>query len=409
MEEPGKGKQKIPGGDNKQPQQTILNKNQKRGKHTTQGRKECSNKRTKEPAAKVGSLEDPKRRRRTTQDEVQFRRDFGAWETRFWILPTKIAVEGGAGMGLFAARNYAKGESLVVCMGEDIGPADELPTVDTLKGQSQHTLQIKKRLIRNRLIDGLHGASCAQFINSAYHLNRGNNVNFTDTGNIVAGKKGLCAGEELLMGYKIGFWNGIQRAKKWRDENPEASARLDVEAVERDKQRRIPRVEVPPEKKEKNKKRTDEEHTHMEGEATSELDGPTDTTATEAVNESGAAKAKAKVVGRADDNRGDRRGTETENGRDSDVADNESRHTTEAMHRKEGPNIKLNNNKRPRCTDKKENNQRSQPTEGAQNKNNNIDTDTERSIKKTRKRLRTDSVSNHYGDKGQVGDMYGTR
>ena len=60
VEGPGKGKQKIPGGDNKQPQQTILNKKQKRGKYTTQGRKECSNKRTKEPAAKVGSLEDPK-------------------------------------------------------------------------------------------------------------------------------------------------------------------------------------------------------------------------------------------------------------------------------------------------------------------------------------------------------------
>jgi len=50
------------------------------------------------------------------------------------------------------------------------------------------------------------------------------------------------------------------------------------------------------------------------------------------------------VVGRADNNRGDRRVTETKNGRDSDVADNEPRHTTEAMHRKEGPNIKLNNN-----------------------------------------------------------------
>jgi len=167
-------------------------------------------------------------------------------------------------------------------MGEDIGPADELPTVNTLKGQSQHTLQIKKRWIGNRLIDGLHGASCAQFINSAYHLNRGNNVNFKDTGNIVAGKKGLCAGEELLMGYnKIGFWNGIlHRAQKWRDENRKASARLDVEAVERDKQRRIPQVEVPPEKKEENKEGTDEEHTDMEGEVTSELNDPTDTMAT---------------------------------------------------------------------------------------------------------------------------------
>ena len=68
------------------------------------------------------------------------------------------------------------------------------------------------------------------------------------------------------MGYKIAFWNGIHRAKRWRDENPKAAARLDVEAVERDKQRRIPRVEVPPERKEENKEVTDEEHTHMEGE-----------------------------------------------------------------------------------------------------------------------------------------------
>jgi len=46
------------------------------------------------------------------------------------------------------------------------------------------------------------------------------------------------------------------------------TARLDVEAVKRDKQRRIPRVEVPPAKKEENKEGTDEEHTHMEGEVT---------------------------------------------------------------------------------------------------------------------------------------------
>ena len=37
-EGPGKGKQKIPGGDNKQPQQTILNKKQKRGKYTHDAR-----------------------------------------------------------------------------------------------------------------------------------------------------------------------------------------------------------------------------------------------------------------------------------------------------------------------------------------------------------------------------------
>ena len=97
---------------------------------------------------------------------------------------------------------------------------------------------------------------------------------------------------------------GVQSAEQWCSSQSQPQpqlryqqARLDVEAVERDKQRRIPRVEVPPEKKEENEEGTDEEHTHMEGEATSELGGPTDTTATEAVNESGAAKAK--VVGGA--------------------------------------------------------------------------------------------------------------
>jgi len=36
----GQGETKDNRGDNKQPQQTILNKKQKRGKYTTQGRKE---------------------------------------------------------------------------------------------------------------------------------------------------------------------------------------------------------------------------------------------------------------------------------------------------------------------------------------------------------------------------------
>jgi len=59
----------------------------------------------------------------------------------------------------------------------------------------------------------------------------------------------------------------------------------------------------------------------MEGEVTSELDAPTDATVMEAVNESGAAK----VVGRADDDRGDRRATQRHRerkaeGTDSDVA-----------------------------------------------------------------------------------------
>ena len=48
-------------------------------------------------------------------------------------------------------------------------------------------------------------------------------------------------------------------------------------------------MEVPPKKKEEHKEGTDEEHTDMGGEVTSKLDAPTDTTAMEAVNESGPA------------------------------------------------------------------------------------------------------------------------
>ena len=66
-------------------------------------------------------------------------------------------------------------------------------------------------------------------------------------------------------------------------------------------------MEAPPEqKKEENKGGTDDEHTDMEDEVISEPDAPTDTTATEAVNEGIAA---------TEDNRGDRRKTETQNGR----------------------------------------------------------------------------------------------
>ena len=61
-------------------------------------------------------------------------------------------------------------------------------------------------------------------------------------------------GEELLMGYKIGIWNGMHRAQKWRHESPKASARLDEEAVERDTQRRIPRVKSHLRKKKKIRK-----------------------------------------------------------------------------------------------------------------------------------------------------------
>jgi len=107
----------------------------------------------------------------------------------------------------------------------------------------------------------------------------------------------------------------------------------------------------------------------------------------EAVNESGAAK----VVGWADDDRGGRRTTKTENGRDSDVADKKPRHKTEAMHCKEGPNnIKLTNNKRSRCRAEKKTTNAANLQRGC--KITTRQTQTQREVSsKTRKRVESEN------------------
>jgi hypothetical protein len=67
-------------------------------------------------------------------------------------------------------------------MGEFINP----PLVDTLAGQSEHVTAVGERLI-----DGLHGVTGAQYINAAYHLpnKQTNNAKFTNTGTIITTKK----------------------------------------------------------------------------------------------------------------------------------------------------------------------------------------------------------------------------
>jgi hypothetical protein len=68
-------------------------------------------------------------------------------------------------------------------MGQDMaGDAKPPPAVSTLAGQSEHILAVN-----GRLIDGLHGASGAQYINAAYHLPNKltNNAKFTNTGTII--------------------------------------------------------------------------------------------------------------------------------------------------------------------------------------------------------------------------------
>jgi len=52
-------------------------------------------------------MREEDRWRHTTKGEVQFRKQNETCNTRFWIRPRTIGVE-GAGMGLFAAKEYKR-------------------------------------------------------------------------------------------------------------------------------------------------------------------------------------------------------------------------------------------------------------------------------------------------------------
>ena len=59
------------------------------------------------------------------------------------------------------------------------------------------------------LIDGLHGYTCAQYINSAYRVKGcSNNAEMLDGGTVRVMKgKVIHAGEEILMAYNAGYWS----------------------------------------------------------------------------------------------------------------------------------------------------------------------------------------------------------
>lgn len=182
---------------------------------------------TKPRRPTIGEMREEARWRRTTQ-EVQFRVGWDKWHTVFRIQPTSIGVA-GAGVGLFAAREYNTGDNLAVYMGQDVGSARDPPCVDTVAGQSEHVMAVK-----GRLIDGLHGASGAQFINAAYHLHTGqrNNAKFCNTGTIKATKI-IKVGQEILMAYGVHMWAGLSRAKRWTEAHPDAARTLAEQAADR--------------------------------------------------------------------------------------------------------------------------------------------------------------------------------
>jgi len=182
---------------------------------------------TKTVRENVSDLADP-RRWWTTSDgkRIQFRSpSTGNWKTRFYIWPSKIGE--GAGLGLFAARSFKKGENVTKYMGRVMGPvadADRLMQVDTVNGQGEHTLRMG-----GQLVDGLHGSSGAQYINSAFNTEGKNNVAFNHNGTVVA-TKAIAALDELLVAYGPSFWNGVKEARAWAAANPAAAQALQAEA-----------------------------------------------------------------------------------------------------------------------------------------------------------------------------------
>jgi hypothetical protein len=100
--------------------------------------------------------------------------------------------------------------------------------------------------VGGRLIDGLHGASGAQYINSAYQLKtkQTNKAKFTSTGTIKSTCK-IHKGQEILMAYGGNLWAGKERARKWRKANPVESEALAREAAERDRRMAQKKHDVP--------------------------------------------------------------------------------------------------------------------------------------------------------------------
>ena len=171
---------------------------------------------------RVADLKEPGRWRRTTDDRVEFRNSSERWESRFHVAPSRIGAS--AGLGLFAARSFKAGENVSRYMGHTVGPvADEqsLMRVDSVCGQGEHTLQMG-----GLLVDGLHGRSGAQYMNSAYGPATGaNNVAFNANGTVVATRT-IAVGDELLVAYGARFWRGVQAARAWAEANPVAADAL---------------------------------------------------------------------------------------------------------------------------------------------------------------------------------------
>ena len=128
-------------------------------------------------------------------------------------------------LGMYAARRYKSLEPLTVYVGVDIGAVKG--ELDDYKGyraldamacndEGRHVMQIG-----SRLIDGAHGYTCAQYINSAYRvkgwINKAEMANQDNAGGggtiRVMENRVIQKGEEILMAYHDSYWS------RWAPDN----------------------------------------------------------------------------------------------------------------------------------------------------------------------------------------------
>ena len=157
----------------------------------------------------MSELRDPARWRQRQGEGgggvVEFDRRGGGtgWEVWFHIRISPVS-----GRGLYAARQFAHKEAMVVYMGRDLGGEGTQEGTRAREALAAVHRADHIMVVSGRYIDGRHGVTGAQYVNAARGTSgRTDNARFGATGTITVEKRsGIAAGEEILMAYGQDYW-----------------------------------------------------------------------------------------------------------------------------------------------------------------------------------------------------------
>ena len=160
--------------------------------------------------------------------DVWTREADGRWKVRFQVMRSKIMeavvltndeYEGAPMWGLYAARDFRKGEKIGVYVGENIGVAGEDATLDEVRrrtdaGGGKHMMEVQpmEKGMKTCVIDGATGGYTGmQYANDARGMKGWrNNMEVGGTGTFTTVRR-VQKGEELLFAYDKGG-----RGKYWK-------------------------------------------------------------------------------------------------------------------------------------------------------------------------------------------------